>query len=243
MSIRKQNLPAAPGQDGEKADGSSMSLSAQAFRILREQILNGEIAPGEKLKIEVLQREHTFSSSPLREALNRLVAEGLVIADDNRGFRAAPMSAADLNDITNARLVVESAALSQSIAHGTDDWEAGVVAAFHRLERVRARIGRGEIPYNAEWTSRHKEFHMALISAAPSARLIATSSRLFDEAERYRRFSAKNRTGVRDTGGEHRRLMDTALSRQAELAATLLRKHITLTVQNTLALRKSKKLD
>jgi GntR family transcriptional regulator, carbon starvation induced regulator len=242
MSNNDNIVPAASKPDKEKSDRSP-SLSEKAFRVLRQQILNGEIPPGEKLRVEVLQREHALSSSPLREALNRLVAEGLVVADDHRGFRAAPMTSADLDDITRFRLLVEPAALSQAIANGTDEWEADVVAAFHRLERVQQRIARGEMPFNAEWTQRHKDFHTALISAAPSPRLLAACSNLFDVSERYRRFSAMNRTQFRDTTGEHRRLMETALARQAELSVALLREHISLTVQNTLALRQSKGQD
>src|SRR5258708_2738073 len=134
MSNIDDNVPGASKLEKEKADRSP-TLSEKAFRILRQQILNGEIPPGEKLRVEVLQREHALSSSPLREALNRLVAEGLVIADDHRGFRAAPMTSADLDDITRFRLIVEPAALSQSVANGTDEWEADIVAAFHRLEK------------------------------------------------------------------------------------------------------------
>jgi GntR family carbon starvation induced transcriptional regulator len=239
MSNNDHNVPVATKPDKEKADRSP-SLSEKAFRILRQQILNGEIPPGEKLRVEVLQREHALSSSPLREALNRLVAEGLVVADDHRGFRAAPMTSADLDDITRFRLIVEPAALSQSIANGTDEWEADVVAAFHRLERIQQRIARGEMPFNAEWTQRHKDFHTMLISAAPSPRLLAACSTLFDVSERYRRFEATNRTQFRDTTGEHRRLMETALARQAELSVALLREHISLTAQHILALRQSK---
>jgi DNA-binding GntR family transcriptional regulator len=243
MSTRDDNVLANFGQYIEKADRSTITLSEKAFRILRQQILNGDIPPGEKLRVEALQREHALSSSPLREAINRLIAERLVIADNHRGFRAAPMSAADLNDITSLRLVLEPAALGQAIANGTDEWEGRVVAAFHRQERVRERIAGGEITFNAEWTSRHKEFHMALISGAASTRLLATCSNLFDESERYRRFSALNRTQVRDTCSEHRRLMETALLRQAELSASLLREHIVLTAQSILALRNSKGFD
>jgi GntR family carbon starvation induced transcriptional regulator len=239
MNNNDANVPAGFGTGNEKADRSP-TLSEKAFRILRQQILNGDIPPGGKLRVEVLQREHALSSSPLREALSRLVAERLVIADDHRGFRAAPMSSADLTDITSFRLIVEPAALSQSIANGTDEWEARVVAAFHRLERVRERIARGEISFNTEWTARHKDFHTALISGAGSPRLLATCSSLFDESERYRRFSAMNRTQMRDTNSEHRRLMDTALARQTELSVALLREHISLTAQSTLALQREK---
>jgi DNA-binding GntR family transcriptional regulator len=236
------DLPIIFGPSTEKADRAP-TLSEMAFRIIRQQILNGEIPPGEKLRVEMLQREHSLSSSPLREALSRLVAEKLVIADDHRGFRAAPMSSADLNDITNFRLIIEPAALRQSINNGNDEWEGRIVAAFHRLERVRERISREEMPFNAEWTGRHKDFHTALISAAPSRRLLATCSNLFDEAERYRRFSAMNRTQPRDTGGEHRQLMETALSREVEHSVALLREHISLTMQSTLSLRKARGQD
>jgi GntR family transcriptional regulator, carbon starvation induced regulator len=234
-------LPAAVRGNSETADRVP-PLSQRAVQILRQQILNGEIPPGQKLRVEVLQREHGLSSSPLREALSRLVAEGLVVADDHRGFRAAPMSAADLDDITNVRLVVEPAALGQSVAKGDDAWEAGIVAAFHRLERIRARIAHGEVPFNSEWTERHKEFHTALIAAAASPRLLAICSSLFDESERYRRSTAAaiNRTLVRDTSAEHRRLMDAALARDVERSVALLCKHISLTAKRTLELLQAK---
>jgi GntR family carbon starvation induced transcriptional regulator len=237
MSKNVVIVPSDFDHGGDKAD-RALPLSQKALHILRQQILNGEIPPGQKLRVEVLQRELGLSSSPLREALSRLVAEGLVVADDHRGFRAAPMSQTDLDDIINLRLIVEPAALAQSIANGDDEWEAKVVAAFHRLERVRARIARGKMPFNAEWTERHKEFHAALISSASSPRLLKICSSLFDESERYRRFTAAalNRTLVRDTGGEHRCLMDAALAREIDSSVTLLRKHIALTAKRTLEL-------
>jgi GntR family transcriptional regulator, carbon starvation induced regulator len=237
----KQDMIMPVGRNSEKAERLP-PLSQRAVHILRQQILNGEIPPGQKLRVEVLQREHGLSSSPLREALSRLVAEGLVIADDHRGFRAAPMSADDLDDITNLRLIVEPAALGQSVANGDDTWEAGIVGAFHRLERIRVRIAQGEIPFNSEWTERHKEFHAALISAVASPRLLAICSSLFDESERYRRFTAAaiNRTLIRDTSAEHRRLMDAALARDADRSVTLIRKHISLTAKRTLELLKAR---
>jgi GntR family transcriptional regulator, carbon starvation induced regulator len=226
--VDKKNLKIAVS-DIETAD-RAVPLSEIAFRTLRQKILRGEIVPGEKLRIEVLQREHSLSSSPLREALNRLVAEGLVTSDDHRGFRAAPMSVADLNDITSYRLVIEPAALAQSVTHGSDEWEGNVVAAFHRLERVDAKV----VQNNDEWTQRHKDFHMALVAAASSARIVAACSSLFDQAERYRRFSLMNRTKPRNTAAEHKRLMEAAIGRQSELATALLKEHIQLTAQNVM---------
>ncbi len=219
----------------------TISLAEKAYRLLRQKILHGDIAPGSKLKVEVLQRECALSSSPLREALNRLAAERMVLIDDNRGFRAAPMSPADLEDITTLRLVVEPAALAESINVANDEWEGRIVAAFHRLEKVEARVAPAQQHFDADWTERHKNFHMALISGCSSERMFSLCSGLFDQAERYRRFSASNRKRPRDTAREHRGLMEAALARDADEAIRRLRDHMKKTADNVLALQSKEK--
>ena len=206
-------------------------LSEQAYQLIRDRILRGAIAAGEKLKIDVLQRDYQISSSPLREALNRLVAENLVIADERRGFRAAPVTAMDLMDLTAMRLVVEPGALEASIKNGSDVWEAQVVAAFYRLDRIEQKIASGEKARDDEWTACHKDFHMSLVSACGSERLVELCSKLFDQSERYRRLSASLRQKPRNTSDEHRKLMDAALSRGSS-GVLLLRDHIERTAEH-----------
>lgn len=218
--------------DGEPA----VSLSEQAYRSIRRRLLHGDIAPGAKLKIETLAREYEFSSSPLREGLNRLAAEGLVTIDDNRGFRAAMMSSDDFKDITNLRLIVEPAAIADAMASATDEWEAGIVAAFHRLKRTEQRLPRSKYQFDDDWTERHKNFHMAFYASCSSPRLVALCSNLFDLAERYRRFCAINRRQSRNTAGEHQALMEAALARDAKLTAKLLHQHTTRTSEDLYAL-------
>lgn len=217
---------------GDEPETAQLTRSEHAYRILRRSILTTQIAPGEKLKIESLQRKHTLSSSPLREALNRLSAEGLVQADDHRGFRAAAISVSDLNDITNFRLVLECAALRQSIEHGDHDWEGEIVASLHRLERTEGSAQDASIVISEQWTERHKQFHVALIAGCPSQRLISACAAQFDQTERYRRLSLRSRTVRRDTRGEHRALMEATLARDAEKAAGLLHIHISETAKN-----------
>lgn len=225
---------ANPGAE-VRADEKSVSLSERAYRLLRQTILAGDIPPDAKLKMDALQRQFEVSSSPLREALNRLLAEGLVLSDDHRGFRVSPISAADLRDITTFRLVVEPTALEESVRLGNDEWEADVMGAFHRLGRTHSRLTVGETRISDEWTTRHKAFHMALIAGCQSPRMIATCSNLFDQAERYRRFSASNRETPRDVAAEHHRLMEACLAHDAGTAARLLREHIQTTADNVLA--------
>ena len=218
-------------QTNAVADASRPPLSEQAYQTLRDRILRGTTVAGEKLKIDVLQKDLEISSSPLREALNRLAAENLVVADERRGFRAAPVTVEDLTDLTTMRIVVEPGALVASMKGGSDEWESRIVAAFYRLERIEQRINAGQASRDDEWTARHKDFHMALISGCGSARLHGLCSKLFDQSERYRRLSASFRQKSRNTASEHKKLMEAALSRDPE-AASLLRRHIELTAEH-----------
>lgn len=215
-----------------RSNAAEPTLAEKAYLLLRQAIVRAELLPGDKLKIDVLQREYEFSSSPLREALNRLSAEGLVVAELNRGFRVAPVSLDDLQDIAALRVVLEREAVEASIADGGDDWEARIVAAFYRLEREEKRLFEETLPLNEEWSQRHRDFHMALLSGGKSQRLINMCTSLFDQAERYRRLSAIYRTAKRNKSDEHRKLMDAVLSRDPVKAAQHLREHVMQTAAN-----------
>jgi DNA-binding GntR family transcriptional regulator len=211
---------------------SSVPLTEQAFSNLRHDVLVGTFAAGAKLKLDELQKHYQLSSSPLREALSRLAQEGLVRADERRGFRVAAISLDDLNDITRMRLMLDVQAIRGAIEAGDDTWEAAIVAAFHRLEKYESRLSDGPIVLDDEWSQLHRNFHLALIAACPSVRLLHWSASLFDQAERYRRFSARNRKMAKRKPAEHRKIMEATLKRDAELASALLSEHVLSTQRN-----------
>jgi DNA-binding GntR family transcriptional regulator len=210
-------------------------LVDQAFQRLRKDVLTGTFAAGVKLKVEELQAAYGFSSSPLREALSRLSQEGLVRADERRGFRVAALTPDDLEDITRMRLMLDVPALREAIEHGDDAWEAAIVAAFYRLEKIESRLPDGPVILDEEWSGLHRDFHAALIAACPSQRQLAWSASLFDQAERYRRFSARFRRSARRKSTEHKRLMDATLRRDGDTACALLTDHIRGTLRNVTA--------
>jgi len=211
------------------------TLSEQAFHVLRQDVLSGRHLPESKLKVDALQTLYGFSSSPLREALSRLVQEGLVKSDERRGFRVTAISPEDLVDITKMRLMLDIPALRESIRLGDDAWEAQIVASFHRLEKIESRLPQGPVVLDADWSQRHRDFHRALIAACPSERQLAWSMSLFDQAERYRHFAARNRTVSKKKDEEHRTLMKAVLRRDVETAAVLLAEHISSTQKNVMA--------
>lgn len=211
----------------------------QAFHRLRKDVLVGTFPAGAKLKVDELQEAYGFSSSPLREALSRLAQEGLVRADERRGFRVAPINAEDLADITRMRLMLDVQALAEAIQCGDDKWEAAIVAAFYRLEKVESRLSDGPVILDDEWSALHRDFHTALIAACPSERQRNWSASLFDQAERYRRYSARWRKAPRRKSNEHKRLMEATLKRDTATASALLQEHILGTQRNVEAVLKS----
>lgn len=207
-------------------------LVDMAFRRLRHDVLTGHFVPGAKIKVDELQSAYGYSNSPLREALSRLAQEGLVRADERRGFRVAPLLLDDLRDITRMRLNLDVQALRESIELGDDVWEASIVAAFHLLEKVESRLTDGPVILDGEWSTLHRGFHVALLAACPSVRQLAWSASLFDQADRYRYFSARFRKGLRRKSNEHKKIMDSTLRRDADTACALLAEHIRSTQSN-----------
>ena len=142
------------------------TLVESAYRALRRDIIEGRLAPGEKLRVEHLKDDYGVGAGTLREALSLLISDALVVSQGQRGFRVAPVSIEDFEDITRTRVMLECEALRQSIAMGDDAWEADLLAAFHRLTKAEEkRIGSED---REEWEERNRIFHEVLIAACPS---------------------------------------------------------------------------
>ncbi|WP_440995075.1 GntR family transcriptional regulator [Arhodomonas sp. SL1] len=143
---------------------TAATLSDRAYHQLKRDIITGLWTPGMRLAVKPLTEHYGIGASPIREALARLVGEGLVIAFGQRGFRVPPIDLDDLWDVTNTRVLIENEALRQSIEHGDDAWESEVVAAYHQLEKLEHEPATAF----AEWERRNLRFHEALVAACPS---------------------------------------------------------------------------
>ncbi len=146
---------------------------------MRSDIISCALKPGTKLRFETLRELYEVSFSTLREALSRLVAEGLVVAEGQRGFLVAPVSLFDLNDLTDVRVLVERQCIKLAIDRGDDRWEADIMAAFHRMDRLQSRLGASYY-LSDEWATLHSAFHLSLVAACG----LAQSAR--DPAEAFR---------------------------------------------------------
>lgn len=199
---------------------------------LREDILKCDLQPGAKLRFEALRDRYEVSFSTLREALSRLTAEQLVVSEGQRGFIVAPVSVADLLDLTDGRVLIEREALRLAMAKGDDSWEAGILASYYRMDRLQTRLGE-HYYFDAEWARLHGEFHRSLVSACGSPILLEMRQKLFERAHRYRHMSSKYRTQWRPKDIEHKTIMDATLDCAPE-ALDLIERHIRETTENVI---------
>lgn len=219
-SAQASNIPA----DGV-AKPLLTTLASTVYERLRDDILAGTLAPDSKLRIEFLGERYNTGTSPMREALNRLLADGLVRREEQRGFFVAPVSPEELIEFTKTRCWVEEIALRESIANGGDDWEERILIASHRLLRVPRSLKTGTYESNPEWERRHVIFHQALLSACGSRPLLAFCDQLQQLTFRYRQLAAAKSYPRHDEQGEHASVVKATLARDATLASRLLTDH------------------
>lgn len=221
-----------------KSSEPDSQISTQASTVydrLRADILAGKLKPGLKLRLKELIEQYDTGNSPLREALNRLSANGMVIREENRGFRVPSASNSELSELTRTRCWLEEIALRESIANGDTAWEERIVLAFHWLARTAQNAKDASFYTSQEWEQHHSEFHLALISACNSNILMDFCAELSQRSFRYRNLAEVVEYRDRHELEEHRELQEAALSRNADLAVELLHKHYTVTSEILLA--------
>ncbi|MGX9962169.1 GntR family transcriptional regulator [Roseomonas sp. F4] len=210
-----------------QAEGGATTLASRVYAQLRQEIIRGEVAPGARLHTRDLCKRFDTGLSPVREALSRLSTEGLVRQSDQRGFAAAPLSLADLDELTRTRTTLNEAALRDSIRRGGAAWEESVALACFRLSRTPRFVGP-DAARNPDWDAAHRVFHQALVGGCDSRWMEGFCDQLFDAFERYRNlspFTDRTRPQHQD---EHRAIMEAAVARDAETACALLRAHFAL---------------
>jgi len=206
----------------------ALKTTFDGYGRLEKDIIRGVFPAGQKLLMSALKDRYGLGVGPLREALSQLVAEHLVIAINQKGYRVAPMSLEEMCDIYDARANLEAMILTLAIERGDDSWEALILARTHTLSKVmelRTQEQMLEI-----WDARHKAFHSAIASGCGSKHLLQLRSQLLDQAERYRHLWLKSTVfseeALRQKRAEHATLVEAILARDAVKASSLMREHL-----------------
>ncbi len=183
----------------------AQTVGDDGYRRIRSDIVFGRLRPSQKLKLEGLRASYGVSVSTLREILSRLTAEGFVIAEGKRGFEVAPVSAHNLKELAELRVLLETHAMQVSFANADVEWEGRVVSAHHKLASIE-RLMESGIGEPEQWKRYDSEYQMVAF--------------LYRGGE---------------PAAQHVALLESALKRDAETAKDVLITHVSNCVEHALA--------
>lgn len=214
-----------------RADKSSKGTIVERLtESLREDILGGALAPGQRLNLERMREPLAVSVSSLREAITRLVADGLIIAVPQRGYTVTPVSLGNLHEVTQLRMVIEPYALRTAITNGGLDWETDIMAALYRLNHTQRDQA---IPETLElWERAHNAFHATLVERCDMPLLLEFHRSLMQLNDRYRRIFLSKGAAQRKVSDEHTDIAEATVAGNANKASELLTAHIERTGSN-----------
>ncbi|MBX2849152.1 MAG: GntR family transcriptional regulator [Acidiferrobacterales bacterium] len=224
-TVIKDDLVTNEG-DQEGASNSE-TLASSVYQALLNDILTGKLRPGHKLRLQALKVDYNVGNSPLREALNRLSANGMVVRQENKGFRVSSASVEELEELIRTRCWLEERALRESIKNGGDEYQERLILAAHRLSKVTGSNDGGYLSPQQE--ELHREYHRALISACNSSILIRYCDQLHEQTLRYQNLVEVVRYREGHEGQEHKAIVEAVLAQDADKATDLLTRHYQIT--------------
>jgi len=221
-------MTAAP-QDAEPAPGASKA--DLVHRRIKEEIELGELAPGTPLSELWLVQRTGASRTPVREALRRLAAEGLVDLVPRQGARVSRVSLQSVRDLFDFRALLEPAAIRQTTEAAAADPElrrafASMRTEFGRIERRAASRSRSRAFYDLA-----ERFDRAIIGATRNEHLRRTIAELRPHTARLRNLSHLDPQRVEVSVAEHLRMCDALLAGDADEAAAAIAEHLAQSVR------------
>lgn len=191
------------------------SASDRAYGLLRDQILSCELEPGAELREASVAETIGFGRTPAREALRRLVTEGLVEVRPRKGYRVTPLTLDDVQHIFEFRLLLEPAAVELAIARSSDE----ELAALRPLADATHRTTEDD-SYE-QYLIDHMGFHVAIADRSGNPRLARAIRELLVERRRLAFLVATNRQPNADPDVEHHELYDAIVARDTERAKAI----------------------
>lgn len=225
MLERADAIRASQGVFGENPPrGEHRTLAEKAFTSLHEAILAGVLKPGTRLPIDDLAKTLGMSAMPVREAVRRLGAMGLVENVPHKGARITELSVEDLREVYEARLVLEPLAVYRAVMVFTEENAANARIALDAMSEHA--VG------SVEHWSAHSALHLGLYRARGSSWLMRLIQPLWESSERYR-LAAPSQRGVRARRDEHEKVLQACLDHDPGYAAFELYNHLASTANAT----------
>jgi len=219
MTAKPTKRPKRDHASTGNLEGSS--IQSRIENELREQILHGTIKPGGRINVRQLEQVFGVSHIPIREAMRRLEAEGLVVNVPQRGAVAAAASLSELDDVYDLRRLVEPQVVLRAVPKMEQSDHAAIKAAFLRLER--AENGAKDVPFSEA----HWDFHWSVLAPGATGEIEKLIHKLWRVADRYVRLTESVVVDV--AHDHHSRLFEACITGDADAAASILELHLHLT--------------
>jgi DNA-binding GntR family transcriptional regulator len=210
---------------------ASPSLPDIVYQKLRTDILRGDLKPGQLLRQEELARRYSVSRVPLREAMSRLEADGLVVLRPRRGYAVTSLDPHEIVEVFELRMVVEEHAgfIAARARTETDVVEVGLL--LKEMEKLDPRSPT----YLSDWAQLNNAFHARLIGSSRRQRLTRIASTLQDTVEPCVVLEAGMTGDVAAANREHREIFEALRAGDAQSLGELSRRHVEDTFRRLLA--------
>lgn len=195
----------------------------KAYEVLRQRLIGGQFKPGTQLKEEPLAREFGISRTPVRTALKRLVADGLVTADAGQGIHVSQWTDGDIEETFQLRMLLEPYAASLAATRGGDELVTKLKASNLKMETAMIQRGDESI---AQIQEANRSFHRALLDASGSPRLISILETMIDMPIIMRSFYLSTHSDLEQSLHHHQDLTVAAQARDGELARQVMQLHL-----------------
>ncbi len=198
-------------------------MRSDIYAALRREILSCAIPPGGEIREAELAERFSVSRSPVRDALLRLEAEGLVVIHPRKGYRAAPISIADARDLFEFRAVLEPACAA-SVAAEAGDEDLARLDRFRSMDGI-AKAEAGEAPSFVQY---NREFHLAIALLCANRRIREATIDLIEQFDRLVTVSISSieEGSARDALiKEHCDIIDALQARDGKRAGRILARH------------------
>lgn len=210
---------AETGVESQPVRSRKAPLVDRVTDLLRNAIINLELAPGDRLAAEEIAGRFAVSPTPVREAFARLAGEGFVVALPQRGVRVSEITAADVRDLYEMRLLLEPVAIRRSVERSTDQWIDLIETSFADMIAAGsadlAALSPAEYAVHEEL---HVAFHRATLSQCDSVWLRRFTDTMLDNSRRVRQLTLAVRTDFTTIVTEHRAIADACVTGDADLA-------------------------
>lgn len=192
---------------------------------IREAIRSGALPPGSRLRQQHIARSLGVSTTPVREALRLLAAEGLVTLGEHRGAEVFRPSIDDVVEYYEMREVLEALAIRNAVPNITDD-------GIRELEELLDAMDAADD--HDDFSALNHRFHSTLYAWSKRPRLCATIAGLAQRTSGYASLVIDDAMRSGRSSTDHHRILDACRRRDADAAAEAIREHLEVTVQTTI---------